>query len=204
MEFDPAGVNAAVPLVPAGAKLAVAFVGTPAGHATVPAGVNAAVAFVPVAVSVCVCVASAEPVKTSAGTVRFGAVAFAAVNDPVPAAMFVAALLPLVVVAAFVPPGVPALTALDVADDPVKTSAGTVPALPEKVGTPAGQEITSAGMVPELPVNISAATVPGVPVNVGAATVPAGVNAAVPFVPAGVMLFDPPAPPTSPFAASVP
>ena len=55
----------------------VAFVGTPAGHATVPEGVNDTVPFDPVAVVVCVCVASAEPVNVSAGTVRLGAVAFA-------------------------------------------------------------------------------------------------------------------------------
>ena len=57
-EFVPDGVKLTVLLVPAGVKVTVPFVGTPAGHATVPA-----------AVSVCVWVASADPVNTSAGTV---------------------------------------------------------------------------------------------------------------------------------------
>jgi len=58
------------------------------------------------------------------------------------------------------------------------------------VGTPAGQEITSAGMVPDDPVNVCAGTVPDDPLNVGTPTgqafVPEGVNETVPFVPAGV------------------
>lgn len=95
-------------------------VGTPTGHATVPDGVKDTVPFVPVAVRVCVCVASAEPVNVSAGTVRFGAVALQAVVDPVPAAILVAAQLPEVAVAPLVPAGVPALTALVVAELPVK------------------------------------------------------------------------------------
>jgi hypothetical protein len=49
-----------------------------------------------------------------------GAVALQAVVEPVPAAMFVAAQLPLVALAPFVPAGVPALTAELVADEPVK------------------------------------------------------------------------------------
>jgi hypothetical protein len=72
------------------------------------------------------------------------------------------------------------------------------------VGTPAGQEIVSAGTVPALPVKVSAGTVPADPVNVGAATVPAGVKLAVAFDPVGVTLFAPPVVPTSPFAAIVP
>lgn len=43
--------------------------------------------------------------------------------------------------ALFVPAGVPALTALVVAEDPVKVWAGTVPEVPVNVGTPAGQDI---------------------------------------------------------------
>src|SRR4029077_9172226 len=84
-EFVPAGVNAAVLLV--------------------PAGVKAAVELVPAGVSVCVCVARALPVKTSAGTVRFGAVALQAVVEPVPAAMLVAAQLPEGGVAPILPAG---------------------------------------------------------------------------------------------------
>ncbi len=133
IELVPAGVKAAVPFVPAGVNAAVLLV---------PEGVKAAVLFVPVAVVVCVCPARAEPVKVSAptvvddpvkvsaGTVRFGAVALHAVVEPVPAAMLVAAQLPLVAVApleprgvidtvAFVPAGVPALTELEVTEFPV-------------------------------------------------------------------------------------
>ena len=58
--MEPAGVNAAVELV-----------GGFTGHATVPAGVKLTVLFVPLAVRVCVCVPSADPVKVSAGTVTF-------------------------------------------------------------------------------------------------------------------------------------
>lgn len=127
------------------------------GAEFVPAGVNATVPFVPVAVTVCVCAPSADPVnvsaptvvadpvKVSAGTVRFGAVALHALAVEVPCAMLVAAQLPLVAVAAllpsgvmltvlFVPAGVPALTALVVAELPAKTSAGTVPAFPVNTG----------------------------------------------------------------------
>ena len=69
------------------------------------------------------------PVKVSAGTVRLGAVALQAVVEPVPAAMLVAAQLPLVAVAAFVPCGVPALVPLVAwLDVPVNTGAVTVPA----------------------------------------------------------------------------
>ena len=109
-------------------------------------------------------------------TVRFGAVALHAVVEPVPAAMFVAAQFPEVAEAPLVPAGVPALTADVVALDPVKVSAGTVPALP---------------------VNVGAATVPaGVYefiASVGWLTVPVGVIVALP-----------PLAPTSPFAATVP
>ena len=81
----------------------------------------------PAGVSVWVCVASADPVKVSAGTVRFGDVPLHAVVDPVPAAIFVAAQLPLVAVAPFDPAGVPALVALVVPSDPVKVGCETVP-----------------------------------------------------------------------------
>lgn len=67
-----------------------------------------------------------------------------------------------------------------------------VAVVPECVGTPAGQEIVSAGIVPLLPV------------KVGAEFVPAGVNATVELVPAGVMLSAPPVVPTLLFAATVP
>lgn len=179
----------------------VAFVGTPAGHATVPEGVNDTVPFDPVAVVVCVCVASAEPVNVSAGTVRLGAVAFAAVSDPVPAAIFVAAVFPLVVVAPFVPAGVPALTALDVTELPVNVSAGTVPLEPANVGTPTGHEIVCAGpvTVPFVPAGVPALTADVValePLNACAA--------AVRVATVGVIEFAPPVPPMSPCAASVP
>ena len=71
---------------------------------------------------------------------RFGAVALHAVVDPVPAAMLVAAQFPEVAEAPLVPAGVPAVTALVVADEPVNTWAGTVPALPANVGGFAGHE----------------------------------------------------------------
>ncbi len=156
-------------------------VGTPAGQATVPAGVKAAVPFVPagvklavpfvpVAVKVCVCVASAEPVNVSAGTINELPGDTPPMVENAPA--LVPALLPVTVATVtvpFVPAGVPAETALVVAELPVKVSAGTVPAEPVKV---------SAGTVPALPANVGTPT--------GHATVPEGVKAAVPFVPAGV------------------
>ena len=150
-------------LVPDGVKLTVPFV---------PAGVKLAVPFVPVAVRVWVCVASAEPVKVCAVTVRLGAVALQAVVEPVPAAILVAAQFPEVAEAPLVPAGVPALTAEVVALEPVKVWAGTVPAVPVKV---------SAGTVPAFPVNVGAATLPvgvmvelppEVPTSPFAATVP--------------------------------
>ncbi len=87
------------------------------GAATVPVNVaacpvNVSAGTVPLEpVNVCVCVASAEPVKVCADTVRFGAVALQAVVAPVPAAMLVAAQLPDVALAPFVPAGVPAVIA---------------------------------------------------------------------------------------------
>ena len=86
----------------------------------------------------------AAPVKISAGTVRLGAVALQAVVAPVPAAMLVAAQLPLVAVAAFVPVGVPALVA----------------PLVVLVFVPAGVPALTADVVAELPVKVGAATVP--------------------------------------------
>ncbi len=120
-ELVPAGVNTAVPFVPTGVKFAVPFVpaGVNAAVPLVPEGVKEAVLLVPVAVVVWVCVLKAEPVNVSAGTVRFGAVALHAVVEPVPAAIFVVAQLPDVVVAPLVPAGVPALTALDMIALPV-------------------------------------------------------------------------------------
>lgn len=53
-------VKAGAEFVPAGVKLAVAFVGMPAGHAIVPAGVPALTALL----------VSSEPVNVSAGTVN--------------------------------------------------------------------------------------------------------------------------------------
>lgn len=182
MEFDPAGVKLTVPFVPAGVKLAVAFIGTPAGHATVPAGVPAETAEV----------VSKLPVNVSAGTEKLlpgeepPTFENAPVLDP--------ARLPEVVATdavPFVPVG-------------VTVCVWVASALPAKVGTPAGQEIVSAGTVPALPENVSAGTVPAFPVNVGAATLPAGVKLAVAFDPVGVIVFAPPVPPTSPFAAIVP
>ncbi len=162
-----AGIEAAVPvkagteLVPTGVNAAVPFVGTPAGHATVPAGVNAAVPFVPVAVRVWVWVASADPVKVSAGTVNELPGETPPMVENAPA--LVPALLPVTVATLavpLVPAGVPALTAEVVAELPVKVCAGTVPLAPVKAGTPAGHAITSAGTVPEFPVKVDAATVP--------------------------------------------
>lgn len=114
--FVPAGVKETVPLVPVGVtvcvcpasglpeKLGVEFVGTPAGQEIV--GVDAASVPAPCECAEPAPLVTAEPVKTSAGTVRFGAVALAAVSEPVPAAIFVAAVFPDVVVAAFVPAAV--------------------------------------------------------------------------------------------------
>jgi hypothetical protein len=120
-------------------------------------------------------------VNVSAGTARLGAVALHAVVEPVPAAIFVAAQLPLVLVAPFVPAGVPPDTELVVSNEPLK------------VGTPPGQVIVSAGIVPWEPEKLSAGTVPACPLNTGAATVPVG-----------VIESDPPVPPTSLLAANVP
>ena len=82
--------------------------------------------------------------NTSAGTVRFGAVALHAVVAPVPMARLVAAQFPDVAVAPLVPAGVPPLTELVVSDAPVKVSAGTVPGVPLK----AGAEFVPAGVPP--------------------------------------------------------
>jgi hypothetical protein len=123
-------------------------VGTPAGQDRAPVSVawepvKAGAELLPagVAVKVWVWVERAEPVNAWAVTVRFGAVALQAVAEPVPAAMFVVAQFPEVALAPFVPAGVPALTAELVAEEPVKTSAGTVPGVPVNVGAatvPAG------------------------------------------------------------------
>jgi hypothetical protein len=110
----------------------------------------------------------AEPVKVSAGTVRFGAVALQAVVEPVPAAMLVAAQLPEVAVAALVPAGVPALVAPDVA----------VPFVPAGVKetvefVPAGvyEFMVSVGWL-TVPVGVIVAFPPVVPTSPLAATVP--------------------------------
>jgi hypothetical protein len=81
--------------------------------------VNVGTLFVPVAVVVCVCVLSADPVKTGAATVPSG------VTVPVP----------------FVPAGVPALTALDATLLPVNV--GVTLSLPPVVPT-----LPFAAMVP--------------------------------------------------------
>ena len=90
---------------------------------------------------------------------------------------------------------------------PVKVCAGTVPADPLKVGTPAGQEIAGALLVPA---GVKE-TVPLVPAGVPALTalvvaaLPANVcAAAVRLATVGVIVLDPPVPPMSPLAASVP
>ena len=117
-----------------------------------------------------------DPVNVSAGTVRFGAVALHAFAVLVPCAILVAAQLPVVAVAEFVPSGVivtvpfvPAAVTLCVCDDSfaaVGTPAGQEivdpPCVCEDsfaaVGTPAGHEIVSAGIVPEVPVNAGTPT----------------------------------------------
>jgi hypothetical protein len=122
------GTPAGHAIVPAGVKLAVEFVGTPAGQESVcvcaePAPVEPFVGTPAGQDSVCVCAEPAplvtaepvkvsagtvvlEPVNVSAGTVRLGAVALQAVFEPVPCEMLVAAQLPVVAVAEFVPKGV--------------------------------------------------------------------------------------------------
>ena len=147
------------------------------GTEFVPLGVKLAVPFVPVAVRVCVCVANAEPVKTSAGTVPALPVKVSAgtVNElpgDEPPIVLNAPLL------------VPALL-------PETVATLAVPLVPAGVNetvpfVPAGVPALTALVVALLPVNVCAGTVHTEPVKVGAVTVPAGVKAAVPFVPAGV------------------
>jgi hypothetical protein len=200
-------------------KLAVELVGTPPGQAIVPAGVKLTVPFVPVGVTVCVCVPIAEPVKVSAGMAMLGELEAAAALLSVEKTYFVGLVTGTSVdalvmdCAAFVPAGVPALVAEVVSSEPVKVSAGTVPELPAKVGTPPGQAIVSAGTVPPDPVNVGAVTLPvrvaGVPENDGVPTEPVGVaaepvNAGAATEPVGVMLLAPPVVPTLLFSASVP
>lgn len=107
----------------------------------------------------------AAPVKVSAGTVRFGAVALQAVVDPVPAAILVAAQFPLVAVAEFVPEGVPAEVAPVVVVELVPAG---VPALVAEVVTwepvKVCAEIVPLGVIVELP--------PVVPTSPLAAKVP--------------------------------
>lgn len=182
-------VNVSAPTVVA----APVTVGTPAGQATVPEGVTVPVAFVPVAVSVCVCVPRAEPVNVCAETARLGAVALQAFAAPVPIRTLVAAQLPVVALAPFVPAGVPPLTAELVALDPVKTCALVVLDDPAKVGTPAGQAIAFKSGVME--------TVPLVPAGVPALT--AELVTELP-VKVGVTESAPPVVPTLPLAATVP
>lgn len=126
-----------------------------AGVEFVPTGVKLAVEFVPVAVTVCVCVAIADPVKASAGTVKElpGADPPIAENPPL--------LVPLnepevvaTLAVPFVPAGVPALVALEVTWLPVKVSAGTVPALPVNTGAatvPCGVYEVDPPVVPTSP-----------------------------------------------------
>ena len=132
-------VNAGALFVPCGVKFTVPLVGGFAGHAIVPAGVNDAVLFVPAAVTVCVCVDIALPVKVSAGTVKLLPGETPPIFEKAP--VLLPARLPLVVATdavLFVPAGVPALVPPEVTWEPVKVSAGTVPALPVKAGTFAG------------------------------------------------------------------
>lgn len=144
-------------------------VGTPAGQAFVPAGVKLAVPFVPVAVRVCVCVAKADPVNVSAGTVNELPGETPPIVENAPA--LVPALLPVtvaIVTVPFVPAGVPALTALVVADEPVNTSAGTVPADPVNPGTPTGHAIVPLATDPDgVPALTALVDCDAVPVNVG-------------------------------------
>lgn len=155
MAFTYAGITVAgVPANPG-----VEFVGTAAGHVIVPDGVKDTVPFDPMAVSVCACVANADPVNTcvwvaSAEPVNVGvcATAFATPpvvleSAPVASALIVPAGVPAVI-EAFVPAGVPAVTAEDVALEPVNACAGTVPDAPVKTGTLAGQVIPGAVTVP--------------------------------------------------------
>ena len=103
--------------------------------------------------------ARAEPANVSAGTVRFGAVALQAVVDPVPAAILVAAQLPDVAVALFVPAGVPAPVELVVSLAPENVGTLLPPVghaiAPSEndplalVGTPAGQLIAPSVNAPE-------------------------------------------------------
>lgn len=158
----PVPLNVGAEFVPAGVKLAVPFVGTLAGHATVPAGVPALTAEV----------VSDDPVNVSAGTVKLdpGEDPPIVLNAP----ELVPALLPLTVATLavpFVPVGV--------------TVCVCVPsALPANVGTLAGHEIVSAGTVPAAPVNVGAVIVPAgvcvfdppvVPTSPLAAIVPSGI-----------------------------
>lgn len=97
-----------------------------------------------------VCVASALPVKVGVWAIALATPPVVLESAPVVKALIVPAGVPPlvapVVVVPFVPAGVPPLVALVVAELPVKVWAGTVPALPENVGTPAGQAIVPEGV----------------------------------------------------------
>ena len=152
--------------------------------------------FVPVAVNVCVWPASADPVNAGAELVPAG------VMDETPPEG-------LAVVADTTSPDVGAR-----ALPPVAVEVITCVPVVAAVVPPCTSYVTVTVCVWLI------TEVKGVPVNVGAATVPAGVPAllldvvapvpekvwaaAVRVAIVGVIVFEPPVPPTSPFAASVP
>ena len=154
-EFVPDGVNETLPFVPAGVKLTVALVGTPAGQEIAPSA-KAPLAFVGTPAGherVCVCADPAplvtpEPVNvgvefvgTPAGhaTVPAGVPAVIACVDPLrvaaetPEAEAVNSFTPLPEVASASVPAVWECVAR---------------ALPENVGTPAGHDTVGAVTVP--------------------------------------------------------
>jgi hypothetical protein len=146
---------------------------------------------VPAGVSVCECVPIADPVNVSAGTVPALPVKVSAGTVPappvkvgtpagqatVPAGVpaLIAAFVPVAVTCGATPVEVFPVTSLGaavvadaVAALPVNVCVCVARALPENVGTPAGQAIVPLGVKLAVPF------------------VPAGVKLAVPFVPAGV------------------
>jgi hypothetical protein len=189
----------ALPVNVSAGMVEVALVGTPAGHATVPAGVKAAVPFVPAGVM------DATPPDGLALVAVMESPAVMARALP-PVAVLVITCVP--VVAAVVPPCTSEVTVIVCVwlmtlenGVPVNVSAGTVPAPPVNVGTPAGHDTTCAGpvTVPFVPAGVPALTAEVValdPVNAWAA--------AVRVATVGVTVLAPPVAPISPFAATVP
>lgn len=175
----PTGVKLTVEFVPAGVSVCVCVAKADpvkVGALTVPAGVpaltdwlRATAALVVLAVPVALTAVAARlvPVPKVATAIWRVVVVVGIWNGNSWACPDSA--LPVNVGAEFVPAGVPALVAeVTWFDVPVKVSAGTVPAVPEKVGTPTGQESAAVGT------------------PAGHAIVPDGVKLAVEFVPAGV------------------